>query len=97
MKSTSEYIELLRQFKEQNAEKYGIMKLGLFGSVARGEQKEGSDVDIYMESIPQSLFTMSHLKGELEGFLGCRVDLVRLRDRMNLLLRKRIDKEGIYV
>lgn len=38
MKSTSEYIKLLRQFKEQNADKYGITKLGLFGSVARGEQ-----------------------------------------------------------
>ena len=66
MKSTSEYIKLLRQFKEQNADKYGITKLGLFGSVARGEQDEDSDVDIYLESEPHSLFTMAHIKEELQ-------------------------------
>ena len=97
MKSTSEYIKLLRQFKEQNAVKYGITKLGLFGSVARGEQDEDSDVDIYLESEPHSLFTMAHIKEELQELLGCRVDIVRLREQMNLLLRKRIEKEGIYV
>ena len=83
--------------KEQNADKYGITKLGLFGSVARGEQDEDSDVDIYLESEPHSLFTMSHIKEELQELLGCRVDIVRLREQMNLLLRKRIEKEGIYV
>lgn len=97
MKSTSEYIKLLGQFKEKNAEKYGITKLGLFGSVARGEQNENSDVDIYLESEPHSLLTMAHIKEELQDLLGCRVDLVRLRERMNSLLRKRIEKEGIYV
>lgn len=37
MKSTSEYIALLEQFKEEKVGIYGIYKLGLFGSVARGE------------------------------------------------------------
>lgn len=97
MKSTTEYRNLLQQFKENNADKYGIKELGLFGSVARGEQGEGSDVDIYMESEPQSLFTMAHLKEELQELLGCRVDIVRLREHMNLLLRKKIEKEGFYV
>lgn len=96
MKTTSEYIELLKQYKESNADKYGIAKIGIFGSVARGMQNKNSDVDIYMVSKPLSLFTMVRIKGELQELLGCSVDIVRLRDRMNSLLRKRIEEEGIY-
>ena len=45
----------------------------------------------------QGLFSLSHLKNELEELLGSPVDIIRLRDRMNQLLRKRIEREGIYV
>lgn len=96
MKSTAEYIKMLEHYKDLNADKYGISKIGIFGSVARGEQMKGSDVDIYIVSEPLSLFTMSRLKNELQELLSCRVDIVRLRDRMNPLLRKRIEEEGIY-
>ena len=40
MKTTAEIIEILRDYKARSAEKYGIETLGLFGSVARGEQNE---------------------------------------------------------
>ncbi len=46
MKSTEEVIEILREFKRTSAEKYGIEELALFGSVARGEQTEESDIDV---------------------------------------------------
>ena len=46
MKTKDEIIAILRNFKEEFGERYGIEKLGLFGSVARGEQKEDSDIDI---------------------------------------------------
>ena len=81
MKTTREYIELLRSFKEREAGNYGISRLCLFGSVARGEQRDGSDVDVCIECPP----------------LGCHVDLIRFRDRMNLMLREQIEREGIYV
>lgn len=97
MKTTAEYMRLLREFKMMNSEKYGIKRIGIFGSVARGEQNAQSDIDVYIESEPQSLFTMYNIKEELQELLGGSVDLVRLRDRMNSLLRKRIEKEGIYV
>lgn len=97
MKSTSEYIELLKKFKKQEAAEYGISRFCLFGSVARGEQVEGSDVDICIECPPMGLFKMGHLKWRLEQLFGCKVDLVRLRDRMNEFLRGQIEKEGIYV
>ena len=38
MKTTSEYIALLRKYMAENAHKYGIVRMGIFGSVARGEQ-----------------------------------------------------------
>ena len=39
------YITLLKQFKSKFADKYGILKIGIFGSVVRGEQTEKSDLD----------------------------------------------------
>ena len=49
MKTTSEYITLLRKYMAENASKYGIMRMGIFGSVARGEQTVESDVDVCVE------------------------------------------------
>ena len=49
MKTTNEYLTKIRQFKQQCAEKYGIISIGIFGSVARGEQHEGSDLDVFVE------------------------------------------------
>ena len=87
----------MKDFKIRQAGKYGILRMGILGSVARNQQTESSDVDIYYEGEAQGLFSLSHLKNELEELLGSPVDIIRLRDRMNQLLRKRIEREGIYV
>ncbi|WP_075559488.1 MULTISPECIES: nucleotidyltransferase domain-containing protein [Parabacteroides] len=97
MKSTSEYINLLRDYMAKNASKYGITRMGIFGSVARGEQTEGSDVDVYLETSKPSMFALVHIKEDLQALFGCNVDIVRLRERMDTLLKSRIEKEGIYV
>ena len=57
MKSRQEILALLRDFKVRKGKKYGILKMGIFGSVARDQQTESSDVDIYYE-------------GEAQGFLS---------------------------
>ncbi len=97
MKTTQEIIQILKDFKIRHASQYGILRMGIFGSTAREEQVEGSDVDIYYEGELSGLFALSHLKNELEELLGCKVDIVRLRDRMNHLLRKRIEQDGVYI
>lgn len=94
MKSTVEYLELLKQFKEMNASRYGIKRLGIFGSVARGEH---SDVDICVETETPNMFNLVHIKDDLQQLFCCKVDIVRLRSAMDTLLRSRIDKEGVYV
>ena len=91
MLSTVEYLSLLRKYMRENAAKYGISRMGIFGSVARGEQHDGSDVDICVE------ITLVHIKEELEKLLKCPVDVVRLRSNMDELLRNCINKDGIYV
>ena len=97
MKTTSEYISLLRAYMQQSASKYGIIRMGIFGSVARHEQSRDSDIDIYIEGELKGFFPLAGIKVELEELLGCSVDLVRLRDKMDIFLKQRIIKEGISV
>ncbi len=96
MKTTKEYLQLLQAYKLQSAIRYGISRIGIFGSVARGEQQEGSDVDVYVELSSPDLFSLVHIKDELQQLFGCPVDVVRLRDNMNELLKRSIIEEGIY-
>ena len=98
MKTTSEYLELLKQFKDSKAMQYGNRKIGLFGSVARGEQTEGSDVDVCFEGAAMGLFKLSALKAELETLLGTSVDLLRMRKQLDgTMLKDAVMKDLIYV
>ena len=97
MKPTSEYLQLLKQFKDTKAMAYGISKIGLFGSVARGEQREGSDVDVCFEGTPKGLFAVGGIKVELEELFGCSVDVVRIREKMDSFFKEHVMKEVIYV
>ena len=69
MRTTSECLNLLKQFKLNRAAAYGIKSLGLFGSAARGELHEGSDVDVVYEGEPNILLR-SRMKAELEALFG---------------------------
>lgn len=97
MKSTAEILEILRAYKAQHADKYGLKRIGIFGSSARGEQTDESDVDICYKGEAPSLLTLDYMQSELEKLLGCPVDLIRIRERMNERLKQRILKESIYV
>lgn len=97
MKSTSEYLSILREYMAKNASKYNIVRMGIFGSVARGEQTEDSDIDIYLETSQPNMFALVHIKEELQTLFNCNVDVIRLREHKDDLLKHRIEKEGIYV
>jgi len=90
-------LNILRKFKRDCAEKYGILEIGVFGSLARDEAGEDSDVDICVKTKTPNPFTLVHLKEDIEGLIGRRVDLVRVRDKMNPFLKARLEKEGLYV
>ena len=97
MKDKTEILQLLKRYKTTAQKKYGMTKIGIFGSVARGEQREDSDVDVCYEGEAPSFLTLDMIQSELEDLLGSKVDIVRVRDNMNSLLRQRILREGIYV
>jgi predicted nucleotidyltransferase len=90
-------LEFLGQIKPILKDKYGVSRLGIFGSFARNEATESSDVDVVLEMEEPNLFMMVHIKEEIEKNLGKPVDLVRYRERMNPYLKVRIDREAIYV
>jgi len=70
--------------------RYGVKRIGLFGSYVRGEMREDSDIDILVEiSKNISLLDFVGIKLEIEEILGKKVDLVEycaikpsLRDRI---------------
>lgn len=86
-----EVLSLLSQHR-QEIEEYGVESLALFGSVARNEAGEDSDIDLLVEFHPYAhvgIFGFLELQEYLEGILGHRVDLVskkavkpRLKDRI---------------
>jgi len=94
---TKQVLDTLSTFKLKNADKYKFTTIGLFGSVARGESNEGSDVDIAVEFTYATLFTLARMKEELENILHRKVDLISLKASMLPGFREEIMKDIIYV
>ena len=89
-------LNTLRAHKPVLAAKYDVTRLGIFGSLARDEATDSSDVDIVVE-MPPDLYQMVHMKEELEQLLAASVDLIRYQKYLNAFLKRRIDREAIYV
>ena len=96
MISRQECIDRILANKKTIVEDYDVRSLRLFGSVARNEQKELSDVDVFVEMEPD-LFRIIGLKEFLENLLGCSVDVVRKHRNNNEFLLKQIEKDGIDI
>ena len=96
MKTREDYMAILRKYRILKSDIYGIIKIGIFGSVARNEQTEDSDVDVCVEMKKPDLFAMVHIKEDLQELFGKSVDIVRLRKNMNPMLLSRIQRDGIY-
>ena len=90
-------LHILGAHRDELADRYGVVRLGIFGSVARNEATNASDVDVVVETQVPDLLMMVNLKEDLEQMLQRKVDLVRYRIRMNPFLKKRIDNEARYV
>jgi len=70
-------LETIRARRDEIEARYGIRLLGVVGSVARGEERADSDIDlIYEVPLSTTLFKLSDVMFELEQALGRKVDLV---------------------
>lgn len=96
MKTQREYINILKKNTSKIRKDFGIKSLCLFGSVARNEQKENSDVDICVK-MDANPFLRIRVKEYLENILNSPVDVVREHNNMNRFLKEQIHKDAIYI
>lgn len=97
---TKEYIiNYLSEHKDEFSQKFGITKLGLFGSYVRSEAKANSDIDILVE-LENDLINIhdkkSDFKNTLEKYFNLRVDIAREK-YLKPLAKKEILSEVEYV
>ena len=97
MDTRVEYINILQRFKQEYGDEYGIVRMGIFGSVARDEHTEDSDVDVLVEAPVLSLFSRIGIKYQLEKMMGVPVDVIRKTKYMRPRFKARVEKEVIYV
>ena len=90
-------LKILKNYFKDNAQKYGIKRMGLFGSYAREEQRPGSDVDICILLEKPNYMTRATIQSELEALLSREVDVVSLSARMASEFKDSIENEAIYV
>ncbi|MBI5758082.1 MAG: nucleotidyltransferase domain-containing protein [Planctomycetales bacterium] len=79
MPSRQEILVKLRAVKPKLQTEFPLHRLALFGSWARGDQHENSDVDVLVDVDPSIGLRFVTLAEQLEGVLGCHVDLVSRR------------------
>lgn len=76
---------------------YSVVYLGLFGSYVRGEQREGSDLDVLVEfSEVPGMLRFLDLERDLSGLLGVSVDLVQ-KEALKPSIGKRILEEVLSI
>lgn len=88
-------LNFLRAHKDELALKYGVEKIGLFGSYAKDQQHDGSDIDLAILSNNKDFFVREDLRDFLEKNLGVPVDVGYI-DSFRSYYKEQIDKEIIY-
>lgn len=95
MKNLTDIEEILRRYKPILREKYKVKEIGIFGSYARGEQLETSDIDILVQLYEPVGWEFLDLKEFLESILNNNVDLVT-NNALKSRIRDKILKEVVY-
>ncbi|MBI5221031.1 MAG: nucleotidyltransferase family protein [Candidatus Liptonbacteria bacterium] len=89
--------QILRDNMEVLTKNHRVKKLGVFGSVARGDETDMSDLDVLVEfSEPTSLFRFLDLESYLKSILGREIDLVTAGG-IKPAIKEDILREVIYV
>ncbi len=86
----------MQRLKDDITALFSVRRIGIFGSVARGEQTEASDIDILVEfSRPVGFFAFLELEEYLSLHLGAPVDLVT-PDALKPAIQERVTAEVAY-
>lgn len=92
-----EILNAIEKYKQKNQIKYQINRIGVFGSIAKNQMRDSSDIDIVVELEKQDLFYLIGIKQDLEEALHYPIDIVSYREKMNPFLKARINSEAVYV
>ena len=95
----SDILSYLSQHKEEFFQRFGLVKLGIFGSFGRNEAKEDSDIDIIIEldnNVDDIFRKKQAFKNELESYFQRKVDIAREK-YLKPLAKKSIMNDAIYV
>ena len=95
MQTKESILEYLRSHKEEFKERYGVEEIALFGSYARGEATERSDVDLLV-SMPSKWRLFYNLKTQIENDLSLPIDMGYFHT-LRAFIRSQIANEMIYV
>jgi predicted nucleotidyltransferase len=90
-------IEFLKSKKEYLAKEYGVTSISLFGSFARGEENDESDVDVLIEMNDPTFSKLAGLSIYLEENFGRKISLVRKHDHLKPKFLKIISRDLINV
>lgn len=90
------YIDKIKDASPYIRKEFDVKSMHLFGSVARNEAMEDSDVDLFVEMPPKALKLVA-LKNFLQELLGKAVDIVRSHPNIDPFLRQEIKKDGIAI
>jgi len=93
----AEILDFLKSYKQEKQDEYSIKRLGIFGSYARNEADENSDIDIVVDLEKTTMFGLVAIKEDIEEYFKSHVDIVQIREQMNTLLKNRIQRDAIYV
>ncbi len=93
----TEILAQLRTYKRCFASKYGIESIGLFGSTARDEQTDDSDIDIVIKLERPSIIRCNSVRLELEQIFKRSVDVITLHNNQSPTFRENVIRDVIYV
>ncbi len=96
MCTTQECIRLLNENMPRIQSEFGVTGLCIFGSVARGDNHSGSDVDILVD-MPPKIFALTALHRFLEKLLQSSVDLIRRHSHLSDQFLTQIARDGIKI
>jgi uncharacterized protein len=94
--TSAEIIQKLRNEKPLMRQQFGVDEIGLFGSYARNEQKENSDIDVLVKFSQPQLKTLIGLLDFLESAFSRKVDIVTDGKQLSERFKKMIKTEIIY-
>ncbi len=86
---------VLKNHKNEIFSKYSVKRIGIFGSYAKGQQKEESDVDVLVEFEKPTFDNFMELSFFLEGLFGKKVDLLTPKS-LSPYMRPYVEKEVVW-